>query len=88
MFRFRVFGFSDLLSLYFKTTLKHDFFSASSYSTFAVLKTSWLEEFFDSLSEMEFGNCLIISGSTMSGCKAAYRYLSCMDDKCHFVGLV
>ena len=29
-------------------------------STFAVLKFFWLDEFFDSLSEMEFGNCLMI----------------------------
>ena len=55
MFRFHVFGFS-----HFKSTLQPDFFSASLYSTFAVLKISWLEEFFDSLSEMEFGNCLMI----------------------------
>ena len=38
------------------------FFRVSSYSTFTILKTSWLKKFFDSLSEMEFGNCLVISG--------------------------
>ena len=35
--------------------------SASSYSTFAVLKI-WLEEYSDSLSEMEFSNCVMICG--------------------------
>ena len=62
IFRFRVFDFSDLLLAYFKSTLKPDFFSASSYLTFTVLKMSWLEEFFGSLSKMEFGNCLMICG--------------------------
>ena len=62
MFRFQVCGFSDLLFVYFKSTLYPDFFSASSYPIFAVVKIFQLEEFFDSLSEIESGNCLMICG--------------------------
>ena len=62
LFRFRLFGFSDLLLMYFKSTSKPDFFSASSYSAFAILKVSCLEKPFDSLLEMEFGKCFMICG--------------------------
>ena len=60
MFGFCVFGFSDLLLVYFKSTLQPNFFSASLYSTFPVLKISWLDDVLNSLSDMEFGNCLLI----------------------------
>ena len=56
-FFFRVFGFPDLLLVYFKSNLQSDF---NSYSTVTVLNISLLEELFGSLSEMEFDNCLII----------------------------
>ena len=49
MFCICVFDFSDLLLVYFQSTLSLNFFSAFSCSTFAVLNISWSEEFFDSL---------------------------------------
>ena len=48
--------------VYFNEHYNPTSFSASSYSTVAVLKISCLQEFFDSLSEMEFGNCFMIYG--------------------------
>ena len=51
---------------------------------------SCLEELFDSLSQMEFGNCLmiVVDGSTMSVCKAviAVILVFCMENKYQFVG--
>ena len=51
------FGFCRWFLVYVKSTLNPLFFRASSYSHFAVLKISSLDEFFYSLSSLEFGIC-------------------------------
>ena len=62
------------------------FFRTSSYSHFAVLNISLLDEFFDSLSWMEFGICFmaLVSGLINYECKEAYRLSFCKVNKFHF----
>ena len=64
IFRDLVFGFCCWFLVYLKLTLNSPFFRASSYAPFAVLNISSLDKFFDSLSWMEFGICLM----TFGGC--------------------
>ena len=60
IFRALFFGFCLWFLVYLKSTLKPlFFFRASSYSHFAVLSISSLNEFFDSPSWMEFGICFM-----------------------------
>ena len=62
IFRDLCFGFSRWFLMYSKSTLNPLFSIAPSYSHFAVLHISSLEEFFDSLSWMEFIICLMTFG--------------------------
>ena len=60
IFRDLFFGFCHWFLVYLKSTLNLLFFRASSYSHFAVLNFSSLDDFFDSLSWMEFGSCFMM----------------------------
>ena len=77
LFRDLFFGFCRWFLVYLKSTLNPLFFRASSYSHFAVLNISSLDEFFDSLSWMEFGifnrDTVKVSYSCMQNMSKIYK---------------
>ena len=82
------FWFLSLIIAVFRIDLESTFLQSMLVFTFCCVEKSSLDEFFDSLSWIEFGICFITfrrgGGLITYGCKEAYRLDFCKDDRSDF----